>query len=47
MVKVCPICRSKLWDTTIVKYRDGGGVKVIGTNLFCSGRDCNFERDVR
>lgn len=41
----CPKCKTQLKQVSIVKYKDYGGAKVIGMNLFCPNRKCDYSRD--
>lgn len=43
----CPICHQlSLRQQSIVKYKDYGGVRVIGVEEFCMNRDCNFQEEI-
>jgi len=45
----CPKCSSRLFTQTIVKYRDRGGFRFVGKEVFCPRNRpmCNFQRDIK
>jgi hypothetical protein len=44
----CKQCRrGNLRKFPIAKYRDNGGYKNIGREIFCMNPNCNFQRDIK
>lgn len=40
----CPNCNhNSIRESTIVKYKDNGGVKIVGFEEWCVRRECNYQ----
>lgn len=43
----CRKCGKELQQQTIVKYGDGGTHKIVGHELFCPNRECDFQMELK
>jgi len=39
----CPLCNTRLCNQTIVKYKDYGGVKIVGNTMYCPDLKCAYK----
>lgn len=39
----CPLCGDRLFSQSIVKYKDYGGVKVVGRTMYCPNIKCGYK----
>ena len=44
---VCPLCKhNSLIEQSIVQYKDNGGVRIVGREVFCLCRDWIYQENI-
>ena len=46
-MKYCKKCKGRVYNQTIVKYKDSGNFKIVGKEEFCTNMNCDYQRDIK